>query len=106
MDGMKFVVTGGAGFIGSCVVRRLVAAGKDVVTFDMLTCAGHVESLGEALSAPNHSLEQADIRDGEAVRQVLLQARPDAVIHLAPESRHRFHPGAGGIRVAAQARSA
>ena len=83
---MKFLVTGGAGFIGSCVVRRLVVAGKDVVTFDMLTYAGHVESLGEALSAPNHSLQQADIRDGEAVRQVFLQAWPDAVIHLAVES--------------------
>ena len=80
------LVTGGAGFIGSCVVRRLVAAGKDVVTLDMLTYAGHVESLGEALDAPNHSLEVADIRDGEAVRQIFLEARPDAVIHLAAES--------------------
>ena len=80
------LVTGGAGFIGSCVVRRLVAAGKDVVTLDMLTYAGHVESLGEALDAPNHSLEVADIRDSEAVREVLLEARPDAVLHLAAES--------------------
>ena len=85
-DVNHILVTGGAGFIGSCVVRRLVAAGKDVVTLDMLTYAGHVESLGEALDAPNHSLEVADIRDSEAVRQVLLEARPDAVIHLAAES--------------------
>ena len=80
------LVTGGAGFIGSCVVRRLVAAGKGVVTFDMLTYAGHVESLGKALGAPNHSLKQADIRDSEAVRQVFSEARPDTVIHLAAES--------------------
>ena len=85
-DVNHILVTGGAGFIGSCVVRRLVAAGKDVVTLDMLTYAGHVESLGEALDAPNHSLEVADIRDGEAVRQIFLEARPDAVIHLAAES--------------------
>ena len=80
------LVTGGAGFVGSCVVRGLVAAGKDVVTLDMLTYAGHVESLGEALGAANHSLKHADIRDSEAVRRVFSDARPDAVIHLAAES--------------------
>ena len=80
------LVTGGAGFIGSCVVRRLVAAGKDVVTLDRLTYAGHIGSLDKALGAPNHNLRQADIRDGEAVRQVFSQAQPDAVIHLAAES--------------------
>ena len=80
------LVTGGAGFIGSCVVPRLVAAGKNVVTLDILTYAGHVASLGETLGAPNHSLKQADIRDSEAVRQVFSEARPDAVIHLAAES--------------------
>ena len=80
------LVTGGAGFIGSCVVRRLVAAGKDVVTLDRLTYAGHIGSLDKALGAPNHNLRQADIRDGEAVRQVFSEAQPDAVIHLAAES--------------------
>ena len=82
----RVLVTGGAGFIGSCVVRRLVAGGHDVLTFDKLTYAGHVESLGKALDAPNHRLEMADIRDSEAVRQVISEARPDAVIHLAAES--------------------
>ena len=82
----RILVTGGAGFIGSCVVRRLVAAGKQVVTLDLLAYAGHVESLGKALDAPNHVLIPADIRDGEAVRQVFSDARPDAVIHLAAES--------------------
>ena len=80
------LVTGGAGFIGSCVVRRLVATGKDVVTLDMLTYAGHVESLGEALSARNHTLWETDIRDSAAVRRVFTETRPDAVIHLAAES--------------------
>ena len=82
----RVLITGGAGFIGSCVVRGLVAAGHDTMTLDVLTYAGHVESLGKALDAPNHSLELADIRNSKAVRQILLEARPDAVIHLAAES--------------------
>ena len=82
----RILVTGGAGFIGSCVVRRLVAAGKRVVTLDLLTYAGHVESLGDAAGAPNHTLEHADIRDGAAMRGVFADARPDTVMHLAAES--------------------
>ena len=83
---MKFLVTGGAGFIGSCMVRRLVAAGEEVATLDALTYAGHRESLGPALGAPNHALRQADIRNSQAVRQVFAETQPDAVIHLAAES--------------------
>ena len=83
---MRFLVTGGAGFIGSCVVRRLVAAGEEVVTFDALTYAGHRESLGPALDAPNHAFREADVRDGQAVRLAFAETRPDAVIHLAAES--------------------
>ena len=82
----RVLVTGGAGFIGSCVVRRLVGAGKEVVTLDALTYAGHLDSLGTALDAPNHRLAQVDIRDGEAVRRLFSEARPDAVVHLAAES--------------------
>ena len=82
----RILVTGGAGFIGSCVVRRLVAAGKRVVTLDSLTYAGRVESLGTAMEAPNHTFERSDIRDGEAVRRIFSRMRPDAVIHLAAES--------------------
>ena len=85
-DVERILVTGGAGFIGSCVVRRLVAAGKRVVTLDSLTYAGRVESLGTAMEAPNHTFERSDIRDREAVRRIFSQTRPDAVIHLAAES--------------------
>ena len=85
-DVERILVTGGAGFIGSCVVRRLVAAGKRVVTLDSLTYAGRVESLGTAMEAPNHTFERSDIRDGEAARRIFSQTRPDAVIHLAAES--------------------
>ena len=82
----RVLVTGGAGFIGSCVVRRLVEAGKEVVTLDLLTYAGHAETIGATLDALNHRLEHADIRDRRAVRRVLAVARPHAVIHLAAES--------------------
>ena len=85
-DVKHILVTGGAGFIGSRLVRRLVAAGKHVVTLDLLTYAGHVESLGTAMDAANHTFEHADIRDGDAVRRVFAKTRPDAVIHLAAES--------------------
>ncbi len=82
----RILVTGGAGFIGSCVVRRLVGAGKGVVTLDALSYAGHTESLEAALNAPNHRFEHANIRDRRALRRIIALARPDAVIHLAAES--------------------
>ncbi|MCY4671184.1 MAG: GDP-mannose 4,6-dehydratase, partial [Rhodococcus sp.] len=72
----RVVVTGGAGFIGSCVVRRLTAAGRFVVTVDSLTYAGHVESLGEAMHRDNHRMEVADIRDGEALCRIFDETRP------------------------------
>jgi dTDP-glucose 4,6-dehydratase len=80
------LVTGGAGFIGSALVRRLVAAGADVVNVDALTYAGNADSLAEALSAPNHHLEHADIRDADALRRIFHRYHPRAVLHLAAES--------------------
>ena len=82
----RVLVTGGAGFIGSSVVRRLVAAGRRVTTLDALTYAGRVVSLGAAAEAPNHTLEVADIRDAGALRRIFAEARPDTVLHLAAES--------------------
>ena len=83
---MRLLVTGGAGFVGSALVLRLVAAGEEVVTLDALTYAGHRASLGAALDAPNHEFRRVDVRDAAAVRRVLAETRPDAVIHLAAES--------------------
>ena len=82
----RILVTGGAGFIGSCLVRRLVGVGKRVVTLDALSYAGHTESLGSALNAPNHRFEHTDIRDRKALRRIIALGRPEAVIHLAGES--------------------
>lgn len=82
----RVLVTGGAGFIGSAVVRHLIRQGCDVLTFDKLTYAGNLASLGEARSNPRHRFVRADICDGDAVRTALDSFRPDLVMHLAAES--------------------
>jgi dTDP-glucose 4,6-dehydratase len=80
------LVTGGAGFIGSAVVRTMVAQGRETVTLDTLTYAGSLASLGEALHDPRHHFEQVDVCDAEAVRDVFRRHAPAAVLHLAAES--------------------
>src|SRR4051794_21271814 len=86
LDGRKILVTGGAGFIGSTVVRALLAEGADVVNLDKLTYAGNLESLGSAAANPRHSFFQMDICDREGMTQLLSSQKPDAIIHLAAES--------------------
>ncbi len=81
---MRCLVTGGAGFIGSTLVRRLLARGDDVVTLDLLTYAGHVENLAEVLDHPGHRFVHGDICDGALVRE-LLEDR-EVVLNLAAES--------------------
>jgi dTDP-glucose 4,6-dehydratase len=83
---MKFLVTGGAGFIGSAVVRRLLADGDEVVTVDRLTYAANPLTVAEMKAAPRHSLAQLDIADGAGLAAVFAAHSPDAVIHLAAES--------------------
>ncbi len=81
------LVTGGAGFIGSCLVRQLVACGEHhVVTVDKLTYAGNLDSLDDALTAPHHEFVQADICDHEAIARILAKYQPIQVYHLAAES--------------------
>jgi dTDP-glucose 4,6-dehydratase len=80
------LVTGGAGFIGSALVRRLVAAGETVINVDCLTYAGNLESLAAANDSPLHVLERVDIRDTDALRRIFETYRPRAVLHLAAES--------------------
>jgi dTDP-glucose 4,6-dehydratase len=80
------LVTGGAGFIGSALVRRLVASGNTVVNVDALTYAGNLDSLDAARHVPSHVFVHADIRDGDALRRTFDAHRPRAVVHLAAES--------------------
>jgi len=82
----RILVTGGAGFIGSALVRRLVSEGREVLTLDKLTYAGDRRALGAALDAPNHRLLEADIADTDAVKSAFAEFAPDAVFHLAAES--------------------
>lgn len=84
---LRYLVTGGAGFIGSSLVRRLVSSGAaHVCTVDKLTYAGNLASLSGVLDAGNHSFVQADIADADAIERVFNAARPDVVFHLAAES--------------------
>ena len=78
---MKLLVTGGAGFIGSAFVRML-NAGTDwrIVNFDKLTYAGNLENLSGIAEDARYRFVRADICDEEAVRAVLEEERPDAIV--------------------------
>lgn len=84
---MRVIVTGGAGFIGSALVRYLVLErGYDVLTIDALTYAGNLASLKEVEGKSNHRFLHADIRDAEAMKAAIADFQPDRVMHLAAES--------------------
>ena len=83
---MKLLVTGGAGFIGSAVVRLAVARGHQVVNLDALTYAGCLDNVASVAGSELYRFEQADIRDRAAVDRVFAAHCPDAVMHLAAES--------------------
>jgi dTDP-glucose 4,6-dehydratase len=84
---MKILVTGGAGFVGSAVVRRLIGnTDRSVVVVDKLGYAASLEALPAAASAPRFAFEHADIGDAAAMARILAEHRPDAVMHLAAET--------------------
>ncbi|WP_269715337.1 dTDP-glucose 4,6-dehydratase [Caulobacter sp. NIBR2454] len=83
---MKLLVTGGAGFIGSAVVRLAIARGLSVVNLDKLTYSANLASLVSVQDHPAYAFEQADIVDAPAVAAILEKHQPDAVMHLAAES--------------------
>ncbi len=81
------LLTGGAGFIGSALVRYLIdATDVTVVNVDKLTYAGSRLSIGEADSDPRHHFHEVDIADASAIRQLIEQYKPDYIMHLAAES--------------------
>lgn len=83
----RILVTGGAGFIGSAVVRHIIEATRDsVMVVDKLTYAGNLESLAVIADNERYSFEQVDICDRAALDRVFAQYRPDVIMHLAAES--------------------
>ncbi|MEX0606036.1 MAG: dTDP-glucose 4,6-dehydratase [Marinobacter sp.] len=84
---MKLLITGGAGFIGSAVIRHIIANTADeVVNVDKLTYAGNLESLAEVSGSPRYHFEQVDICDRTSLDRLFNERQPDAVMHLAAES--------------------
>jgi len=86
-DPQTILITGGAGFIGSCIIRQYILhTGNTIINVDSLTYAGNLESLGPAMQHPRHVFERVDIRDRNELERVFRQHKPDAVMHLAAES--------------------
>jgi dTDP-glucose 4,6-dehydratase len=84
---MRILVTGGAGFIGSALVRHLIRnSGHEILNFDKLTYAGVLESLDEVAADPRYRFVRGDICDASMVARLLADFQPDVVAHLAAES--------------------
>jgi dTDP-glucose 4,6-dehydratase len=82
----RILVTGGAGFIGSAVVRHLIDRGYEVVNLDKLTYSGNLESVRAAAESPAYRFFKADICDRREVAEILRASEPDAIMHLAAET--------------------
>jgi len=84
---MKYLITGGAGFIGSAVIRYLIQdLNQEVINVDKLTYAGNLESLDSVSNAPLYKFEQVDICNAKEIKRLLNEHQPDIIIHLAAES--------------------
>jgi dTDP-glucose 4,6-dehydratase len=84
---MRIIVTGGAGFIGSALIRYLVGdLGRHVLNIDKLTYAANLQSLTPISKDSNYKFLRADICDADAINHAFAKFRPDAVMHLAAES--------------------
>jgi len=83
---MKILVTGGAGFIGSAVIRLAIQRGHSVVNVDALTYAACLDNVKSVSSSPNYFFEQVDICDRAGLDTIFAKHKPNAVMHLAAES--------------------
>src|SRR5436305_12657489 len=85
---MKLIITGGAGFIGSCFLRMALRErwAEQVINLDKLTYAGNLENLEPVSDHPGYRFVQLDICDGEAIEELVKAELPDAVVHFAAES--------------------
>ena len=83
---MKILVTGGAGFIGSAVVRLAIERGHSVVNIDSLTYASSLENVSMVADCENYAFEKLDVRDLEGLKRVFDKYRPETIMHLAAES--------------------
>ncbi|MDA8862060.1 dTDP-glucose 4,6-dehydratase [Gammaproteobacteria bacterium] len=84
---MKILVTGGAGFIGSAVIRNIINTTKySVINVDKLTYAGNLDSLDKIEDSPRYFFEEADICNAEQIKLIFKKYQPDIVMHLAAES--------------------
>ena len=84
---MKILITGGAGFIGSALIRHIINNTNDsVINVDKLTYAGNLESLNEVNDSSQYHFEQVDICHADALDKIFLAYKPDAIMHLAAES--------------------
>ncbi|MFM8408493.1 MAG: dTDP-glucose 4,6-dehydratase [Pirellulaceae bacterium] len=82
----RFVVTGGAGFIGSNLIRYLIGLGHHLLNIDALTYAGNLQSLSDIQGHPNYRFQRLDLRSSDGLLDLLQGYQPDAVLHLAAES--------------------
>ena len=84
---MKYLVTGGAGFIGSAFIRyQIKNTNNDILNIDSLTYAGNLESLDQIKSSSNYRFKKLDISEFDKVKDIVLEYQPDSIIHLAAES--------------------
>ncbi|MFC3071432.1 dTDP-glucose 4,6-dehydratase [Phenylobacterium soli] len=85
---MKILITGGAGFIGSAVVRKAIADGHEVVNLDKLTYSANLENVAGVAASRAYAFEEADVADPRRVTDIFARHQPDAVMHLAAESHN------------------